>query len=718
MIRRHALRWLVSAVAVLPFQRLRLFAQPVLAEGSLSTLRDLAAVVLPSELGRAGTDEVAAGFARWVRNYREGAELAHDQALVPKVGRSGPSPAPRYVQQLAALETAARAQGTSFAKASAEVKKSIVIAALEESKVQELPERPVGASVVVDLMSYYFHSSEANDLCYRAQIGRTTCRGLSGSEERPAPSRAADVRRFESDICVVGSGITATLVAQKLLERRPDLSLTLVEAGRKLFDFENRTEYRHRWLEYGENPWAGDMIEDQHGPGVVSRTMAVGGQALHWSAQSTRFSREDLRLRSAYGLAVDWPLEWEELEKLYGEAERRIGVSGEQGPPDQDPRSEPYPMPAMPLTHNLATLKKWAERSGIRFWSVPVAKNTLEYDGRPVCRRCDTCAICPTGARYSPDFTLRRLVEKGKLVLHERTLVRRLLLHDTGDRIAAATAVNSRSEPVEYRARLFVLASGFAWSPHLLLLSACSRFPNGLANRSGLVGRYMTGHKFLTAPVELDGSFYPGMNIHHHLQSREFFRPPPEPPFVRFDLRLSEGAAAQPRVWKGSRVLLGDEVLADWRGRTSNRGTARVGAVYEVHPARESALTLDKTRKNRWGDPLPTVDNRFDEATRTREPAVHERLVGVFQRLARTQNATLGPARESGFLLHPAGGCRMGTDPAESVCDSFGQTHDHPNLFVVGAPTLPTGGCTNGTLTFSALALRSADRIAETLGAS
>jgi hypothetical protein len=175
-------------VAVLPFHRLRVFAQTAaLPEDSLALLREVAAVVLPTELGRDGTDEVAAGFARWVRNYREGAELAHDQALVPKVGKTGPSPAPRYVKQLAALDGAARAHGTGFAAASAAVKKSIVVAALEETKVQELPERPAGASVVVDLMSFYFHSSEANDLCYRAQIGRTTCRGLPGSEERPAP---------------------------------------------------------------------------------------------------------------------------------------------------------------------------------------------------------------------------------------------------------------------------------------------------------------------------------------------------------------------------------------------------------------------------------------------------------------------------------------------------------------------------------------------------
>jgi quinoprotein glucose dehydrogenase len=84
--------------------------------------------------------------------------------------------------------------------------------------------------------------------------------------------------------------------------------------------------------------------------------------------------------------------------------------------------------------------------------------------------------------------------------------------------------------------------------------------------------------------------------------------------------------------------------------------------------------------------------------------------------MARASNGRIVRTFDGDYLDHPAGGCRMGTDPAASVCDSYGRTHDHENLYVVGAPTLPTGGCTNGTLTFVALTLRSATRIAESLG--
>src|SRR6266849_4774941 len=84
-----------------------------------------------------------------------------------------------------------------------------------------------------------------------------------------------------------------------------------------------------RLIDYGENPWPGDFIEDQAAKGIVSRTMAVGGSALHWGGTCNRFSEEDLRLKSMYGLAADWPVEWKELEKFYCAAERRLGVSGD-----------------------------------------------------------------------------------------------------------------------------------------------------------------------------------------------------------------------------------------------------------------------------------------------------------------------------------------------------------------------------------------------------
>ncbi len=520
---------------------------------------------------------------------------------------------------------------------------------------------------------------------------------------------------MESDVCIIGGGITAAMLAQKLSELRPGISINIVEAGRRLFDFENRMNYRRRSIDYGENAWPGDFIPDQKADGVISRTMAVGGSALHWGGTCNRFSEEDLRLKSMYGLYLDWPMEWRELEKFYCEAERRLGVSGEPSPLPEDWRSEPYPMPAMVLTHNLLELKKWGEKSGIPFWSTPQAKNTMPYDGRAECIRCNTCLICPTGARYSPDFTFKQLLARKKIALHDGTLVRKLVLQENKPTVAAAVAVHRErpEETIEYRAPLFVVASGYTWSPHLLLLSRNAKYPDGLANRSGLVGRYMCGHAFISAFIEMDARIYPGMNETHALISRQFFRSKPDAPYVRHDLRIWESAAGREARLRDrdGKILLGDELLSDWRGR-ARRGTARVRGYYDVHPDKNSSLTLDESSRNRWGDPLPKIEHRLDAATLGRQPATHQHFQNIFEKLAKNDGGKILNTNEGDYLDHPAGGCRMGTDPATSVCNSFGRTHDHENLFVVGSPTLPNAGCTNGTLTFVALTLRSAEHIA------
>jgi quinoprotein glucose dehydrogenase len=307
-------------------------------------------------------------------------------------------------------------------------------------------------------------------------------------------------------------------------------------------------------------------------------------------------------------------------------------------------------------------------------------------------------------------------MEPKKIALHDRTLVRRLVPHESRSTIVAAHAVHQDrpGDPIEYRAQTFVVASGYCWSSHLLLLSAGSRFPNGLANSSGLVGRYMNGHTFINATANIDDQTFPGQNMTHSLISREYFRCRTDGRFVRHDTRVWESSAGRdPRLRAADgKLLLGDELMADWRSRTTG-SSVRLRAYVDVHPSADSRLTLDATNKNRHGDPMPKIEHHVDEATLSREAATKAHVLGVFNTLAKASNGRIVSTGEGDYLDHPGGGCRMGTHPATSVCDSRGRTHDHENLFVVGAPTTPTGGCTNGTLTFVALTLRSAEQIAE-----
>src|SRR5687767_10388755 len=250
---------------------------------------------------------------------------------------------------------------------------------------------------------------------------------------------------LETDIAIIGSGITAALVAEKIAgEHRANM--LVIEAGDHTTPLRERAMRRQRFLDYGENPWPNDHIEGTEVDGIQSRSMCVGGLAMHWGGVTPRFSPEDFRIKSLYGIHDDWPISYDELDPYYQEAELRMGVAGEQGPPQLDPRGQPFPLPALPLSYNLSLLKEWVGKSDIATWSQPSAKNSVAYDNRPPCCRSDTCSpMCPIGARYSPDFTLNRLIAQKRVQLVTRTRVRRLVHAPNSDRITHATATQTGS---------------------------------------------------------------------------------------------------------------------------------------------------------------------------------------------------------------------------------------------------------------------------------
>jgi quinoprotein glucose dehydrogenase len=529
----------------------------------------------------------------------------------------------------------------------------------------------------------------------------------------------------ESDVCIIGSGISAAMVADKVARLKPGAKIVVVEAGSDVPPVAQRTALRHRFLSYGENCWPHDHLDGYEIDGPLqSRSMCVGGLAMHWGGVTPRFSPEDFRLQSLYGVGSDWPISYDDLEPFYMEAERALGVAGERGPAELDPRSGPFPQPMLPLTYNLELLKGWVTQAGITMWSQPSAKNSVVYDGRPQCCRNDTCTpICPIGAKYSPDFTWNRLRAAKRVELHTRTLVRRLEA-DANGRITRAVAVRiPRGTPlvgddrreVEYRAKTFVVAGGYVWSSHLLLSSKSDRYPDGLANRSGNVGRYLTGHRNVQAFIRLPLELYPGINGQHSLVTKQFMRVPKrdDGKYLRHDLRVWESSAGQaPRLRDDSgKLLLGDAILSDWRSRT-RQGVARVRAYYDVIADRESRLTLDASRRNAHGDPLPKLAFRDAPESASVREWTEDHLRGLFTEMARAGKGEVVRTVSDEFQDHPAGGCRMGNDPATSVTDSWGRAHDHENLFAVGAPTCVSGSCANATLTFCALSLRSAEQIA------
>jgi hypothetical protein len=187
MRRRTLLLTILSTLPTLPVSRVRLGAQVrEITPEALATLRDVATTVLPASLGAARVSALADRFVLWTRGYREGVPLSHGYGH-PRLQRSGPSPVPDYVAQLAALDAAARRRGGAFGTLPLDTRRALLDEALTQAKVTALPGRLQGQHVASDLMSFYFRSSEAADVCYRAAIGRQVCRPIQLTTRRPTP---------------------------------------------------------------------------------------------------------------------------------------------------------------------------------------------------------------------------------------------------------------------------------------------------------------------------------------------------------------------------------------------------------------------------------------------------------------------------------------------------------------------------------------------------
>jgi hypothetical protein len=183
----------MTSAAALPLVRAELSAAALaradeIPQDQVFVLRDVAATVLPSAIGSKGQNDAVDAFLLWIREYKEGVAMSHGYGE-PRLVKTGPSPAPGYVAQLAALQQAAQAKGARFGALPLDARRELLDAAFNSAGVRSLPSRPDGKHVIADLMAHYFRSSGANDLCYNARIGRNTYRAIRVTTVRPAPLR-------------------------------------------------------------------------------------------------------------------------------------------------------------------------------------------------------------------------------------------------------------------------------------------------------------------------------------------------------------------------------------------------------------------------------------------------------------------------------------------------------------------------------------------------
>ena len=283
--------------------------------------------------------------------------------------------------------------------------RAVIAEALAAAAVETLPRRPNG-------QAYRRRSDEPLLFHQRRGSGfRLQC--VDSARDLPRVVELAPARRrsgedargdLRSDVCIIGERhLRDALGAEAVRAARPASRSSWLKPADDL-RVRTRAGLARSGRSIRREPVARRLRRRSAGAGIISRTRRSADRAFTSAASCSGSRRRTWRLKSPYGLGSDWPIEWDDLERYYCEAEKRIGVAGEPGPIPRDRRSEPYPMPAMARHVEPAAGKRGRRRAG-PFLEHAAGKNTLPYDGRNVCARCDTCNMCPTGARYSPDFS-------------------------------------------------------------------------------------------------------------------------------------------------------------------------------------------------------------------------------------------------------------------------------------------------------------------------
>lgn len=518
---------------------------------------------------------------------------------------------------------------------------------------------------------------------------------------------------MDTEVCIVGAGAAGGIMALELARR--GVRVVVLESGPR-HDFRRRGEYVRQYLKH-ENPWRTPLPElDRHTVGGTApyrlewrRARGVGGSTLHWEGYTLRLHADDFRLRSLYGIADDWPISYQDLEPYYARAEEALGVAGTADDPWVSPRSTPFPLPPFPFSYSDGLFARACRSLGIALHSLPQARNSVAYGGRPQCQACATCHVCPTGAKASIDLTQ---VPEAEATGNARVLTDATVLRLEVDRSGqVSAAVYARPEKVEQRlaARVFVLAAGAVETARLLLLSTSREFPDGLANRSGLVGRFFTSHPSVEVTGRASEKVYPYRIGFSTAMSRQFAVERGRRARGAFLLEFMNSAGPTPDRIAVASGQWGEALRKQVREEFGRRLGIRIYC--EQLPERANAVSLNTRVRDYFGNPAPHLHYSVGSYERKALDEAKEVAGKIFAAMGLTD------VRSSGlmFAAHQIGTHRMGTDPNTSVVDANLRAHDVPNLYLVGSGYFVTASSSPPTLTIAALAIRAAAHIAARL---
>ena len=531
--------------------------------------------------------------------------------------------------------------------------------------------------------------------------------------------------QLSADFVVIGSGIIGALTARKLA--LAGASVLILEAGPRVTRDELVARFRNSprrsdWMSpYPPAPWAphpvylpkdnGYLVQAGPYPYPAEYIRQVGGTTWHWAAHAWRNVPNDFRIKSLYGVGVDWPITYEELEPFYQEAEEIMGVSG--APNTGSPRSKPFPM--QPVAEPWA-MRRLRERLAPVYEVVSntTARNSRSYGGRPACCGNNSCQpICPIDAQYHGGLACDAAEAAGAKLLPNANVYR--LEHDDKGRIAAAHYYDPDKRSHRVIGKVFIMAANGIESPRLLLLSRSDKFPDGLANSHDMVGRHLMDHPSTSLTFDADEEVWLGRGP----QSPSSINSMRDGPFRTEHAPYRLDFTNISRVDSATKELIDQGIYGpelEKRLRYSAAREMNVKNVLEVLPHPQHRITLS-SEKDAMGIQKPQAHYSIDDYTRKG----HKRSQEDFRRIAERMGGTnLRFSKEGDFAnnQHICGTLSMGKDPNTSVCDQWGRAHDHENLYFASTGVIPTAGTCNSTENGVALALRTAQHILAEQGAA
>lgn len=540
------------------------------------------------------------------------------------------------------------------------------------------------------------------------------------------------------DAIVVGSGATGGWAAKRLAEA--GLSVAMLEAGRPLGDDGYREHVpahalKYRGLSkapllrtrptqaeyYACREWnASWFVNDLEEPYTTpadqpfswfGRMRVVGGRTNVWGRQSYRFSDADFRAASRDGVGIDWPFGYDELAPYYDLVEEYVGISGK---PEGDPMiPDGRFLPPMPMT---CPERAFADRIGERFGRLVtigrVANLTRPHRGRAACHYCGPCEHgCVTHSYFNSAFTtVADAVASGRCTLITDAMVHQVVMDPDRHRAVGIRYIDRRTRKVhELKARVVILCAQMFESVRILFNSATRQAPNGLANSSGRLGRYLQVHfTGVGATADLPGfAAEPSMGAPRRpnaLFVPRFRNRPGAPPYKKFLRGFGYQGGAHVD-FDMDRPGFGDAYKQALRhGVTS----MRLQAFGECLPDEDNRCEIDSHVVDAFGIPVLRIRMTYRENERAMLQDMADSAAEMLEGAGGTNVRTFSAPREA---THEVGCARMGRDPRTSVLDPFQRTHDIDNLYVMDGSGFPSGGWSNPTLTMMALAVRSTDHL-------